>query len=101
MIVENIDDYACIFMVPGSNPLLTEPCDLMHIGEGVYIAVDQDAFFHLVRIILVTSPLYVIAHKIPYNDLLIASREVGMGQKIHSFLYFFEFRKKYSKNFNI
>jgi hypothetical protein len=101
MIVENICDNACIFMIPGSNPLLTDTRNLVHIGEGVYIAMYEDPFHYLFRIMEVVSSLDVIAHEIPHNDLFIASGEVSMGQKIHPFLSFFEFRKKYSKNYNI
>ena len=88
-------------MIPGCKPQFAVPGNLVHIGERVYIAVYQDSFPHLIRKILIASPLHIVAHEVPYNDLLIASREISMCQKIHLPISFFEFRKIYSKNSNI
>ena len=55
----------------------------MHISEGIDIPVYQDSPFHFLGKIHIISTLHIITHEIPYNDLLIAARQIGMCQKIH------------------
>jgi len=101
MIVKNIRNNACVFVIPGGKPQFTVPGNLVHVSKRVNIAMNQDPFHHLLGKLLIASTLHIVAHEISYNDFLIASREVCMCKKIHPCIRFFEFRKKYSKNSNI
>lgn len=53
------------------------------IHRGVDIAMDKDAFLHLVGVRFVLSALYIVANKVTNGKPLIFAREVDVSNKIH------------------